>query len=74
MVIGVALLEPVEVGFDAGGVDDEEVGIRGELVGVEVVDGAAGGIGEEGILSEAGLEALDIVGEDMVEEGGATGA
>ena len=60
--------EPVEVGLAVRGVDDEQVPVRVEAVGDQVVDDAAVVVREQRVLRVAGLELRDVVREQLLEE------
>ena len=61
-------LQPGDVGVDATGIDDEQVGFFGDPVGVQVIDGATGFQTQVGVLAEADGQFPKIVGEQPIEE------
>ncbi len=60
--------DPVPIFVDASGVHDEEKRFWIRLISDEIVDDAAGGVGEQGVLTFARGEFAEVVGEEGVEE------
>jgi hypothetical protein len=63
-----ALLQPGEVDLAIRRVDDEQVAVGAEPVGDQVVDDAAALVREERVLGAAGLDPVEVVREQALEQ------
>ncbi len=66
--------EPLAVGVDARGVDDQQHVVVGEPVGDQVVDRAAALVQEQRVLGMAGADAVEVVREHPLDERDRPGA